>query len=77
VFHARQSAAFRGSTRQCLPTLAVRCTTSRTQPALGLVVHRHPFKPRGENPQISLDVWQVGLARQLSEFFGKLTVFLG
>ena len=48
---------FRGSTRPCLPTLAVLCTATRTKPALSLVVSRHPFKARGKNPQISLDVW--------------------
>ena len=68
---------FLGSTRPCLPTLAGLCTATRTKPALRLVVTRHLFKPRGENPQISLDVWQIRLARQLSKFFGKLAVQVG
>jgi hypothetical protein len=42
--------------------------------ALGFEISRHPFKARGECAQVSSDVWQMGLIRQLSEFLGSLAI---
>jgi hypothetical protein len=44
---------------------------------LRLEISRHSFEARREISQISSDVWQMRLIRQLSEFFSGLTVWLG